>query len=102
MKLASKQSSCSICKSAINVSEEVWPITRTCTGRHFLWVHRSCVAEDEELSTRPACPYFRRRGKCLHGDGCFFAHERSCNGRTDKNERNCTMFSKQGRVGVFR
>lgn len=41
------------------------------------WVHFACAEEKgviDDLSQRPVCKHWARRGKCLFRETCFFAH----------------------------
>ena len=73
-----------LCDQLIHVGDEIWPIegmippTPSRPAR-ALWVHVGCARRHfavgaGELLVPPPCPYFVKKGWCLQGDQCFYAH----------------------------
>lgn len=128
-RLASKEGVCPICEGRIPVGGEIWPIEEPVGDQgqtKFRWAHIECMrnkglAEGQTELVAPECPFFRKRGTCLHGDDCFFRHVvrpgmlvRKTNGCVKTIQPDATSsedlsksakkitFGKYGRAGVYR
>mmetsp|Transcript_15200 Transcript_15200/g.47237 ORF Transcript_15200/g.47237 Transcript_15200/m.47237 type:complete len:315 (+) Transcript_15200:38-982(+) len=116
---ARKESSCALCSSPIAVGAEIWPVApEACAGEEasagrpstpapFRWCHVACAARRFGCGgraglVRPPCPWWSRRGACLHGARCVFQH--SLHGKADAPAapEAKALFSGLGRAGVFR
>lgn len=74
---ASCASHCQLCDCEVQPGQLMWPWGRFADGRRC-WVHMACAeaaTPPELLPLRPPpCKHWRRRGTCLLGPRCFFAH----------------------------
>mmetsp|Transcript_76482 Transcript_76482/g.224461 ORF Transcript_76482/g.224461 Transcript_76482/m.224461 type:complete len:439 (+) Transcript_76482:38-1354(+) len=112
---ARKESTCMLCSSLIGVGDEIWPVVaeaaepsvRKPGQSPFSWCHVACAEKIGSGGlTRPPCPWWSRRGSCLHGDCCVFSHapgSDEAGGRSQAAARGAkALFSGIGRAGVFR